>query len=40
MDLEDPGLDAINIPEEVLQKNQLIDYSVHFNVICAECQGK
>jgi Fur family peroxide stress response transcriptional regulator len=40
MDLEDPGLDAINIPEEVSQKNKLIDYSVHFNVICAKCQGK
>lgn len=40
IDLQDQDLDAIKIPEIVSQSNQLIDFSVHFNVICKDCREK
>ncbi|OPX34509.1 hypothetical protein B1H10_03545 [candidate division KSB1 bacterium 4484_188] len=40
IDLEDAELDALKIPKAVTRENNLIDYSVHFNVICAECREK
>ncbi len=39
-DIEDPALDEIPVPDSVLQDNQLVDISVHFNVICTECRDK
>jgi Fur family peroxide stress response transcriptional regulator len=40
MDLLDPKLDSIRIPEKIRRNNQLIDFSVHFQVICNECKAK
>ena len=40
MDLVDADLDALKIPEAVTRENSLLDFSVHFNVICAECRKK
>jgi Fur family peroxide stress response transcriptional regulator len=39
MDLQDSELDAIKIPEQVSQNNKLVDFSVHFNVICGDCKN-
>jgi len=40
IDLLDQDLDSIKIPNKIKKNNQLINYSVHFNVICPECKGK
>jgi Fur family peroxide stress response transcriptional regulator len=40
IDLEDAELDALKIPAEVTRKNALINFSVHFNVICSDCMNK
>jgi len=40
IDLESKELDALKIPDVVAKKNRLIDFSVHFNVICSECLEK
>ncbi len=40
VDIEDPELDALKIPEVVTKNNVLIDFSVHFKVICEECRKK
>jgi Fur family peroxide stress response transcriptional regulator len=40
IDLLDPKLDSIKIPEKIKRSNQLIDFSVHFRVICTECKAK
>jgi Fur family peroxide stress response transcriptional regulator len=33
-------LDAIQIPAQVTRDNELLGYSVHFNVLCASCRGR
>ncbi len=38
MDINDPGLENIKIPEIVKRGNQVLDYSIQFNVICPECR--
>ena len=38
VDLDDRSLDEIKIPSHVLDNNCFIDFSVHFKVICADCQ--
>lgn len=38
IDLVSSELDAIAIPTRVTEDNILLDFSVHFNVICAECR--
>lgn len=40
IDLESYELDSLSIPSQVTDDNILINYSVHFNVICAECKKK
>jgi len=40
IDLKSKELDELPIPTEVKKGNQLIDFSVHFNVICSECRNK
>ena len=40
IDLFDEELNQINIPKEVTDSNILINFSVHFNVICSECRNK
>jgi len=40
MDLESKELDALKIPDVVAKQNRLVDFSVHFNVICSECLEK
>lgn len=40
VDLFDDDLNQIKIPESVTLSNKLIDFSVHFNVICSDCKKK
>lgn len=40
LDLENKDLDALKIPDAVAKQNRLVDFSVHFNVICSECIAK
>jgi len=40
IDLESSELDALPVPPQVKSKHKLIDYSVHFNVICSDCRKK
>ncbi len=40
IDVMDPSLNELKIPEHILQGNELLDYSIHFNVICSECRVK
>ena len=40
VDVVDPDLDALKIPAQVVGNNILIDFSVHFKVICEECRRK
>ena len=40
IDLFDEILNEIHIPEEVTASNSLLNFSVHFNVICSECRNK
>ena len=37
VDINSKELNALPIPAEVKKGNKLIDYSIHFNVICSEC---
>ena len=39
IDIIDPELDKIQIPQNVLNNNKLLDYSIHFNVICTDCRA-
>ena len=38
-DLKSKDLDALPIPVKVKKGNRLIDFSVHFNVICNDCMN-
>ncbi len=38
VDIIDPGLDNLDIPDQVTKENTLLDFSIHFTVICKECQ--
>ena len=40
IDLRSRELDELPIPDEVKKGNRVLDYSVHFNVICSDCQRK
>jgi Fur family peroxide stress response transcriptional regulator len=40
IDLKNKELDELRIPDEVKKGNRLIDFSVHFNVICSDCRSK
>jgi len=40
IDIESDELDSLPIPPQVTKGNVFVDFSVHFNVICAECQNK
>lgn len=40
VDLFDSGLDTIKIPKTVSNDSTLIDYSVHFKVVCSDCKNK
>lgn len=37
MDLVDGDLDAIPVPRRVRRDNQLVSYSIHYNVVCSSC---
>jgi len=37
IDLDHPQLDKIKIPAGINHQHQLIDYSIHFNIICSDC---
>jgi len=37
IDLEEPELDRLKIPGTIDHKHRLIDYSIHFNIICSDC---
>ncbi|MFC1477398.1 Fur family transcriptional regulator [candidate division KSB1 bacterium] len=37
-DLIDPELDKLKIPKQVTKVGKLVDFSVHFSVICLDCQ--
>ena len=39
MDIMDPSLDELKIPERLKMENQVIDYSVQINVICSKCRA-
>ena len=39
IDLFDNKLNQIEIPKTVTSGNNLVNYSVHFNVICSECRS-
>ena len=39
IDLKSKDLDALPIPVKVKKGNRLIDFSVHFNVICNDCMN-
>jgi Fur family peroxide stress response transcriptional regulator len=39
IDLFDEKLNHITIPKEVLKANNLVNFSVHFNVICPDCKN-
>lgn len=38
VDLIDTELDNITVPEHVKNENKLIGFSIHFSVICPDCQ--
>jgi len=38
MDIESEVLDNLPVPSAVKDGNRLVDFSVHFNVICRDCQ--
>lgn len=40
IDLNNKELDDIPIPTEVKKGNRVLDFSVHFNVICSDCKRK
>lgn len=40
LDIESEELDALSIPDTVTGNNVFIGYSVHFEVICSDCQKK
>ncbi|MBN1349443.1 transcriptional repressor [candidate division KSB1 bacterium] len=40
IDIKSDDLDKLPIPSEVKEDNELIDFTVHFNVICSECRKK
>lgn len=40
IDIDSKELDALKIPDAVAKQNRLVDFSVHFNVICSECIEK
>ena len=40
IDLSSVELNSLPIPSQVTDGNVLIDFSVHFDVICAECKEK
>lgn len=39
MDVTDPSLNDLKIPERLKIENQVIDYSVQINVVCSECSA-
>ena len=39
-DVKSKELDELPIPDEVKKGNRVLDSSVHFNVICSDCQRK
>ena len=39
-DLENKDLDMITVPPKITRNNTLISFSVHFNVLCANCKNK
>jgi len=40
MDVFDDNLNSLHIPDSVKQENLFLNYSVHFYVICKDCQKK
>ncbi len=38
IDINDPELEKIRIPEIVKMGNQVLDYSIQFNVVCSDCR--
>lgn len=38
IDLFDDKLDEIKVPQTVIEGNNLVNYSVHFNVVCSDCK--
>ena len=40
LDVFDENLDKINVPAQIAESNKLLGFSVHFNVICADCLSK
>ena len=39
LDIENADLDSLPIPANVSEGNILLNYSVHFSVICSECRS-
>lgn len=37
IDIDEPELDEVKIPKALDHKHRLIDYSIHFNIICSDC---
>ena len=40
VDVYSSKLDSLPIPPEISKDNTFLDYSIHFNIICAECRNK
>ncbi len=40
IDVFDETLNQLTVPQEILKSNKLVNYSVHFNVICSDCLKK
>ena len=38
VDIVDTDLDNLTVPEQVKKENKLIGFSIHFSVICPDCQ--
>ncbi|MBD3225298.1 MAG: transcriptional repressor [Caldithrix sp.] len=39
INLFDEGLNNLPVPREVTSSNHVVDYSVHFNVVCEDCNN-
>lgn len=38
MDVKEPELDIISIPENISEGNTILDYNIQINVICSDCR--
>lgn len=39
VDIEDPELNKLEIPKKVAEENNVLDFSIQFNVVCSDCKA-